>query len=208
MSVARRTAAALTIGLLALTSACSSAGHLQSSGGNNASATTGATSNAAVATPTAGAGSDARYCAAMKVSDAQVLVKPTLAAAQTGGSESCTFVLPAQSLGGDNLTVNVTPGDTDKSAYNEIVSGAVSGPQHTLAGIAGGVWEQPTSGSVPFVAAHQGSTTCVVQPPSDASSLTIPQTGSGPVAQVSTADAAAFAAKMAVLCTDAFSVGD
>ncbi|MGH2464629.1 MAG: hypothetical protein ACRDGI_04145, partial [Candidatus Limnocylindrales bacterium] len=149
------------------------------------------------------------YCAAMKVADAQVLIKPTIAAAQTGGPESCAFVLPGEDIGGDNMTVTVLPNDADSQDYNDAVTGAASGPPHPLAGI-GDVanWEQPVAGATaPEVDAHKGSVTCIVQPPADTSQLTIDQTGNGPIYSISDAAAAAYAAKEAVLCTDMFSVG-
>ncbi len=156
-----------------------------------------------------GSGSDAVYCAAMKVSDAQALVKPTIAAAQTGGPESCAFVLPGQDITGDNLTMTVFPNDADKNYYNDAVTGATSSTPNPLTGVGDvAVWEQPVAGATaPEVVAHKGSITCVVQPPADTSPLTIEQTGSGPIYQISATAAAAYAAKEAVLCTDVFTVG-
>ncbi len=156
----------------------------------------------------AGGGVDAPYCAAIKVADAQALAKPTLSAAQTGGPESCTFVLPGQDLNGDNITVTVLQGDADKHFYNDSVNGPVSTTPNPLPGVGDvAVWEQFTGESAPEVIAHQGSLTCVAQPPADTSQLTIDQTGSGPMYQISASAAAVYAAKMAVLCTDVFSVG-
>jgi hypothetical protein len=154
-------------------------------------------------------GADAPYCAAMKVADAQALVKVTIAAAQTGGPESCAFVLPGQGIDGDNLTVTVFPGDSNNQYYNDAVSGPASSTPNPLPGVGDvAVWEQVVAGaSAPEVAAHKGSLTCVVQAPADTSQLTIDQTGSGPIYQISSAAAAAYAAKEAVLCTDLFSVG-
>lgn len=156
----------------------------------------------------AGGAGDAPYCAAIKVADAQALAKPTLSAAQTGGPESCTFVLPGESLNGDNITVTVLEGDSDKHYYNDAVGGPVSTTPNPLPGVGDvAVWEQLTGESAPEVIAHQGSLTCVAQPPGDTSQLTIDQTGSGPMYQISASAAAAYAVKLAVLCTDVFSVG-
>ena len=157
----------------------------------------------------AGGGSDAAYCAAMKVADAQALVKVTIAAAQTGGPESCAFVLPGEDINGDNLTVTVFPGDGNHQYYNDSLGGPVSGATTPIPGVGDvAVWEQPAVGaSAPEVGAYKGSLTCIVQPPADTSQLTIDQTGTGPIYNITAAAAAAYAAKEAVLCTDMFSVG-
>ncbi len=178
-------------------------------GANDASPGASIAPAAASAGPgAAGGGVDGPYCAAIRVSDAQALAKPTLAAAQTGGSESCTFVLPGQALNGDNITVTVFPGDANKHFYNDQVSGPVASTPNPLPGVGDvAVWEQITSSAPPEVIAHQGSLTCVVQPPGDTSQLTIEQTGSGPIYQISAGAAAAYAAKLGVLCTDVFTVG-
>lgn len=156
-----------------------------------------------------GLGDFSKYCAAMKVADAQALVKPTISAAQTGGPHPCAFVLPGQPINGDNITVTVFPNDDDKGFYNDEVSGPASGPPNPLPGVGDvAVWEQPLAGaSAPYVIAHKGSLTCVVLPPADTGPLTIDQTGSGPIYQISDAAAAAYAVKEAVLCTDLFSAG-
>lgn len=156
-----------------------------------------------------GTGGDAKYCAAMKLADAQALVKPTIAAAQTGGPLSCAFVLPGQDINGDNLTVTVFAGDGDHHYYNDSVTGPASGTPHPIPGVGDmASWDEPAAGaSAPEVAAYKGSLTCIVQPPADTSPLTIDQTGSGPIYSISDAAAAAYAAKEAVLCTDMFSVG-
>jgi hypothetical protein len=154
-------------------------------------------------------GVDARYCAAIKVADAQALVKVTIAAAQTGGPESCAFVLPGEAINGDNLTVTVFPGDASHQYYNDSLGGPVSGATTSIPGVGDvAVWEQPAVGaSAPEVGAYKGSLTCIVQPPADTSQLTIDQTGTGPIYNITAAAAAAYAAKEAVLCTDMFSVG-
>ena len=149
-----------------------------------------------------------QYCAAIKVADAQALAKPTLSAAQTGGPESCTFVLPGESLNGDNITVTVLEGDSDMQYYNDSVNGPIPTTPNPLPGVGDvAVWEQFTAEAAPEVIAHQGSLTCVAQPPGDTSQLTIEQTGSGPMYQISASAAASYAAKLGVLCTDVFSVG-
>ena len=70
------------------------------------------------------------------------------------------------------------------------------------------VWEQVAAGaSAPKVIAHGGSLTCVVQPPADTTNLSIEQTGTGPIFQISNDAAAAYAVKEAVLCADMFAAG-
>jgi hypothetical protein len=206
-SAALRGIAAAALGVLLL-GACSG-GVTTTPPAPQASSDTGAPSTGPGAPGgSAGGGIDALYCAAIKVADAQTLAKPTLSAAQTGGPESCTFVLPGQDLNGDNITVTVLEGDTDMQYYNDSVGGPVSGTPNPLPGVGDiAVWEQLTGESAPEVIAHQGSLTCVAQPPADTSQLTIDQTGSGPMYQISASAAAAYAVKLAVLCTDVFSVG-
>ena len=196
----------LVVGL----AACSGSTSAAQSGAAGSPAAPAATPAGGSSAPiTGGGGSDAAYCAAMKVADAQVLVKPTIAAAQTGGPLPCAFVLPGQDITGDNLTVTVFPNDADKNYYNDAVTGATSSTPNPLTGVGEvAVWEQPMAGATaPEVVAHKGSMTCVVQPPADTSPLTIEQTGSGPIYQISVTAAAAYAAKEAVLCTDVFTVG-
>jgi hypothetical protein len=179
-------------------------------GATGSSPAPAATSASASSAPViAGGGSDAHYCAEMKLADAQALVKVPIAAAQTGGPLGCAFVLPGQDINGDNLTVSVYPGDSDKTYYNDSVSGPVSSSPNPIPGVGDvTVWEQPAgSASAPEVIAHGGSLTCVVQPPADTSQLTVDQTGNGPLYQISETAAAAYAAKEAVLCADMFAAG-
>lgn len=213
MSIRLRRLAVLGATLISL-AACSGSAATTAPGG-----ATGPTTNAGAASAPVGAsstpvvvagggGSDAQYCAALKVADAQALVKVPIAAAQTGGPETCAFVLPGEGINGDNLTVTVFPGDTDKTYYNDNVSGPVSSSPNPIPGVGDEtVWEQVAAGaSAPEVIAHGGSLTCVVQPPADTTNLTIDQTGTGPIFQISDAAAAAYAVKEAVLCTDLFSL--
>ena len=205
-----RSVAALFVVLLITpgVAACSGSAPTPPTGGSPDSATPppGASSTPVIL---AGAGGiDAHYCTEMKLADAQALVMVPIAAAQTGGPETCAFVLPGEDINGDNMTVTVFPGDSDKQYYNDSVTGPASGPQNPLPGVGDvAVWEQVTGGSAPFVAAQKGSLTCVVLPPGDTSRLTIDQTGSGPIYQISNAAAAAYAVKEAVLCSDLFAAG-
>lgn len=106
------------------------------------------------------------------------------------------------------LTTTLFPGDTSKQFYNDSVTQL--GPNPTqLSGIGdAAAWSQIVPGdTAPEVVAHQGSLTCVVQTPADTSQLTIEQTGSGPIYQISASAAATYATKMGVPCTDVFALG-
>jgi hypothetical protein len=205
---ARVAAAGTVIMLGCLTAACSSSGSKASgTGGPSGAGLTAGGNGLTGGAP--GVGIDAKYCSALKLSDAQKLLKPTIAAAKTGGSETCAFVLPGQSLSGDNLTVTVNPLDNDKSFYNEMVGiGGASSPAHTVPGVSGAVWVQVVPGTAPQLVARDGNTTCVVQPPDDATTLTIGEHGSttGALGHATDADAAAYATEMAPLCTEALAV--
>ena len=209
LSPRRRQAAVLCLAVLGLAACSSAAPTIQAGGGATLSAPPSAPAGGSSAPVGGAGGTDAQYCAAMKVADAQALIKPTIAAAQTGGPLSCAFVLPGEGINGDNMTVNVLPGDGDHGYYNDSVTGPASRTADPIPGVGDvAVWEQPAAGaSAPFVAAYKGSLTCIIQPPADTSQLTIDQTGNGPVFQISDVAAAAYAAKEAVLCTDLFALG-
>jgi hypothetical protein len=188
--------------------------HSSSSSNAAAGSSAGAPASSATATSKGAdasglTGGDAKYCAAIKVADAQALSTATLSAAQTGGPESCAFVLPDQDLNGDNLTVTVFPADSDKQFFNDSVTNLLAGSGSALPGVGQEAsWAQPLPGqSAPTVVAHKGSVSCVVQPPADLSVMTIDKTGNPPIYDVSASAAAAFATKMGVLCNDVFSVG-
>jgi hypothetical protein len=154
-------------------------------------------------------GVDAKYCAAIKVADAQVLTTATLSAAKSGGPQSCAFLLPGQDVSGDNLTVTVFAGDSSKKFYDNSVTELLAGAGTALPGVGDEAeWGQPVAGeSSPVVVAHKGSLSCVAAGPADLTPMMIDKTGGGPIYQVSSAAAASFAAKMGVLCNDVFSVG-
>jgi hypothetical protein len=195
---------------VALAAACSSSGHSNAAtngGSTGSGAGSGATAPAGVPSA-AGRGSDAKYCAAIKVSDAQPLAKATLNAAKSGGPGSCEFLLPGQDVSGDNISVTVFPDDGDKKYYNDHL-GFSSAKSQPVAGDPDAVWNQAVDGSAPMLIAHKGSTTCVVIPPADESNLTIGQHGSGVpgLNAASLADAQAYATKEAPVCDDVFSVG-
>jgi hypothetical protein len=199
-----RFVALLTVLLLA-TAACSSSGHSNSASPAAGDATK--TASAGAGPSGGGGGSDAKYCAAMKLPDAQALVKPPVAAAQTGGPLGCAFLLPGQDINGDNLTASVFPGDDSKQFYNSSLKD-LGGTPTPLPGVGDEAqWGQIASAAAPEVVAHKGSLTCVVQGPTDTSTLTVAQTGNGPEYNISPSAAADYAAKMGVLCTDMFSVG-
>jgi hypothetical protein len=190
-----------------------------SSGPTNVSGATGATGaiNASVASNTPGdtsaglsagdSSSDhARYCNAIKLSDAQALVKGTVTQVQfdtaiTPSTEpfDCTF--PASSGGGDDLDVTITQADT----FTQLVSDQNAGASTSLTGVGDkAVWVQDaTMANAPIVVAIKGLLTCrVLAPPTE--NTTIDYTAPGGVDQITSAAAAAYAQKMAVLCKDVF----
>jgi hypothetical protein len=190
-----------------------------SSGPTNVSGATGATGaiNASVASNTPGGTSaglsagdsssdHARYCNAIKLSDAQALVKGTLTAVQFDATVTlpadpfdCTF--PATSGGGDNLDVTLTKADT----FTQSVADQNAGAGTSLTGVGDkAVWVQDaTMANPPIVVAIKGSLTCrVLAPPTE--NTTIEYTAPSGVDQITSAAAATFAQKMAILCKDVF----
>lgn len=212
---------------LGATAACQSSSGSKAGGGaaaGNSSATTAAAVTTAVGDASSGGGGavgggagggggltgvDAKYCAAIKVADAQDLTTATLSAAKTGGPLSCAFVLPGQDLGGDNITVTVFQNDGGKKFYDDTVKNQLPSGGTPLSGVGDeAAWGQPVAGeSGPVVAAHKGSISCVVALPADLTTITIDKTGGGPIFNVTAEAAASFAAKMGVLCNDMFSAG-
>jgi hypothetical protein len=111
----------------------------------------------------------------------------------------CTF--PAVSGGGDNLDVTLTKADT----FTQSVADQNAGAGTSLTGVGDkAVWVQDaTMANAPIVVAIKGSLTCrVLAPPTE--NTTIEYTAPSGVDQITSAAAATFAQKMAVLCKDVF----
>lgn len=148
----------------------------------------------------------ARYCNAIKLSDAQLLVKGTITGVQFDAALTlpadpfdCTF--PTASGGGDSLDVTLTKADT----FTQSVADQNAGAGTPLTGVGDkAVWVQDaTMANAPIVVAIKGSLTCrVLAPPTE--NTTIEYTSPSGVDQITSAAAAAYAQKMAVLCTDVF----
>jgi hypothetical protein len=148
----------------------------------------------------------ARYCDAIKLSDAQALVKGTLTKVEFDAAVrpptepfDCTF--PAVSGGGDNLDVTLTKADT----FTQSVADQNAGAGTSLTGVGDkAVWVQDaTMANAPIVVAIKGSLTCrVLAPPTE--NTTIEYAAPNGVDQITSAAAAAYAQKMAILCKDVF----
>jgi hypothetical protein len=148
----------------------------------------------------------ARYCDAIKLSDAQALVKGTLTKVEFDAAVrpptepfDCTF--PTVSGGGDDLDVTLTRADT----FTQSVSDQNAGAATSLTGVGDkAVWVQDaTMTNAPIVVAIKGLLTCrVLAPPTE--NTTIEYTAPSGVDQITSAAAATFAQKMAILCKDVF----
>jgi hypothetical protein len=133
-----------------------------------------------------------KACGAIKPADAQALLKGPVT----------LKVEPFQCDGdGGGLTVSISPNDTTKKDYSDLGHGPA------LAGVGDeAMWFQPFAGAtIPTVVSHQGSTTCTVQVGADVPTTTIDYTGKDPFFKITPTHAAAYAAKMGVLCAEVFS---
>jgi hypothetical protein len=164
----------------------------------------------ASAGPSAGDSSSehTRYCTAIKLPDAQALLKGTITQDQFDPVTSvphepfdCTLLTGGG--GGDNLIVTITQADT----FTQSVADENAGDGTPLTGVGDkAVWVQDgTLANPPIVVAIKGSLTCRVTAPSTAKT-TIEYTSPNLVDRITPAAAAAFAQKMGVLCTDVFGV--
>jgi hypothetical protein len=196
-STARRGALSLLIMFTA--AACSGGG-----AGSPAEATNAPAGSQAPAAATAAVGSPSTlhtmYCNAIKLPDAQVLVKDPILEDQfdpllATPPYDCTFVTAAN----DGFKVSIDTTDT----FARWVAEENSGAGTALIGVGDkAVWVQALA-NPPVVIAIKGSVTCRVDAPETAKS-TIEFTTPNGVDQVTPAAAASFAQRMAVLCTDVF----
>lgn len=149
---------------------------------------------------------NARYCNAIKLSDAQALVKGTLTKVEVDFETdlrppaepfNCIFTVDV------GLQVTLTQADT----FTQSVAGENAGAGTPLTGVGDkAVWVQDaTMANAPIVVAIKGSLTCRVTAPTT-ENTTIDYTSPNGVDQITSAAAAAYAQKMAVLCTDVFDV--
>ncbi len=213
--------------LLALTAAaCSGAVSSSPAGGTAGSVASAGSTSTAVASGSPGAlmastgpaGASAgpsaadspsehtRYCSAIKLPDAQALLKGTITQDQfdpvtSVPHEPFDCALLTGGGGGDNLIVTITQADT----FTQSVADQNAGAGNPLSGVGDkAVWVQDfTRANPPIVVAIKGSLTCrVLAPPTE--KTTIAYTSPNGIDRITSAAAAAFAQKMAVLCTDVF----
>ena len=150
----------------------------------------------------------AKGCSGIKLADVQATVKAAVSKVDFDpGSAGLDPVHSFQcSVNNPTLTISVYPEDAAKRTYNQDIL-AENVPAVPLAGSGdSAVWTAVslTPGSytaAPDVYAHQGAITCEVQP--NGEGLTVP-VEPGAVPAITTANVAAFAAKLGVLCQDVF----
>lgn len=199
-------ALALAVGLLAGCGAGSSSPTTATGVGTGATSEIPGPAGASPATAADAPSEHTRYCNAIKLPDAQVLLKDTITQVQfdpiPGGPHEpfdCTLMTTAE--GGDNLVVTVTTADN----FSGSVADENAGTGTALTGIGDkAVWVQDlTKANPPIVVAIKGSVTCRVTAPTT-EKTTIAFTNPNGVDQITAAAAETFAQKMAVLCTDVF----
>lgn len=150
----------------------------------------------------------AKGCGAVKLKDVQPLVKATVAKIEfdPGSAELDATHSFECMVDNPTLTIAIHPEDSTKATYTEDVA-AENVPAVPLPGVGDvAVWTAVslTAGSytsAPNIYAHRGTVTCEVQV--SGTGLTIPSEP-GVAASVTQANAAAFAAKLGVLCNDVF----
>lgn len=179
----------------------------------NSTATSAASSSTPETTSSSAGGSGTDLatvgCSAIKIADAQALVKSTVTKIdfEPGSAELDPRHLFICQFDNQYMRITVNPEDASSAIYNEeVVEQNVS--TTPIAGVGdAAVWAGVLLGGVitsaPTVIAHKGSVTCLVETPGGPD-LTIP-IDPGPIGGSTPADAAAFAAKTAALCTDIFS---
>ncbi len=199
-STARRGATILLISVSA--AACS--GGAASSPAGPTTALAASQPPAALATTADSQSLHTLYCDAIKLPDAQALVKDTITQnyfepLAVNPPYDCTMVTSAG--GSDFLTVSIDTTDSFASWVAEENAGTGT----ALTGVGDkSVWVQDgTMANAPIVVAIKGSVTCRVTVP-QTENTTIEFTNPNGIDQISPAAAATFAQKMAVLCTDVF----
>ena len=150
----------------------------------------GSAAEPATAVSAGSQGETNRYCASIKQSDAQALMKADVGPVVLYPLE-CSYAA-------GKILVNLYD-DPGKTYYG--VNAGASG--HPLSGLGDeAIWYSAVVGLPPSVDAHQGTLTCSVAPPDDVSLTTLVTTGGSP----STTDLEAYARKVGALCADVFAV--
>lgn len=195
--------------LVVMTAGCSGSSRHSSSTGLGGSIPSGASlptsaanaSNGAAAAlgGLAGALDVSKLCAAVKPADVQKLFKDT-APPVTANPGECDWA-------GGGVTLDIYAGDASKKYYS---GGAINvGAATPLPGVGDeAVWTQPVKGkTVPVIAAHKGSTTCMITPGLNVNQTTMQYTGSDPFYTIPDASAAQYAAEEGQLCNKIFAAG-
>lgn len=180
-----------------LVTGCSKSTKTPSAAAQGAGATAGA-GQAAVAALGGGGGGGvldvSKQCKAIKPADAQALMKATLSAVVFNPLE-CDFA-------DGTMKVNIRLDDATHKQYTLLASPT---PGHELTGVGDqAYWFEPAEGhTTPWIESYKGSVACEVSA-ADPPDTTIPYTGNG-IYTITESDAAAYAAKEGVLCSDVFS---
>jgi len=195
-----RLAAVVTVGTLTLLLAgCSGSSGKGGGTSNGASAANAANGAAASAASRLGLGPGgpldvSKLCAAVPAADVQKLFKAA-APKVTANPGECDW-------GAGGITVDIYAGDADKKYYNSgaVVDGtAISG----IGDVA--QWAAPVPGAtVPFLAAHKGTTTITVAPGLDVPETTMTYTGSDPFFKIPAASAQRYVQAEGQLVNDLF----
>lgn len=140
-----------------------------------------------------------KLCAAISQADVQKLFKAT-APKVTDNPSECDW-------GGGAITLDIFQNDTDKQYYSG--GGIAAGTSTPLPGVGDqAAWSQPVKGAtVPFIAAHKGSTTCTITPGLNVDQSTLDYSGSDPFFKVTDASAQLYATEEGQLCNDMFKAG-
>lgn len=166
----------------------------------SASATVNSTSTTSFSSTEAG---PKALCKGLPTADVAALFKGQVGPVSMGaGSVTCAFSPVGKSRDVDaglSIEIDATYG---AATYQGTASSLGASPR-SISGVGDkAVWasSQPGYGA-PNVVALKGNTSCYVQAPAEVAVLTLPVTEGS---QVSDADAAAYAQKLAVLCSDIF----
>jgi hypothetical protein len=134
---------------------------------------------------------DAKVCAAISADVAAITRNVSHPATYPG---QCAF-------GGGATTVSFDLNDPQHSSVTDVLGTTGT----AISGIGDhAVWDDNGGQTALTLGAWQGSVSCLVQPDSDVTNDTVTYTGKPPFTKISTADAAAYAAKLGKVCTDVF----
>ena len=173
--------------------ACSSSSSSGSPGTGDGSGDTGDTAKDATA-----------VCSVVKQADVQTLLSHPITGTEFTGSTTynCAWDFVGADGSADNdIHLTFYMADDDKSSYENLNDGTVQTTPLSGVGDEAYWFQAVAGGATPTVVAHKGSATCVIDAPADPADTTITYT---PPLNVSSGDAATFAVKMGVICTEIF----